>query len=97
VEARSYLDRMQNITRKTVTPIYQFPNATLTQAVLQGSDLYVLDSGNQQVYRITLTSDGMGVVQGSYTPIPAMRRSGKVLNFDESDLIDIAWADNGAP
>jgi hypothetical protein len=58
--------------------------------------MYVLDSANQQVYRITLATDGMSVVSGSYTPIPAMRRSGKVVNFDISDLIDIAWADNGA-
>ena len=95
-EARSVLDRTQDITRTTMTPIYAFPNAMLTQAVLQGEDMYVLDSGNQQVYRITLASDGMSVVAGSYTPIPAMRRSGKVINFDVGDLIDIAWADNGA-
>ncbi|MEO8397372.1 MAG: hypothetical protein ABI700_30525, partial [Chloroflexota bacterium] len=95
-EARSVLDRTQDITRTPMTPIYAFPNATLTKAVLQGEDMYVLDSGNQQVYRITLATDGMSVVPGSYTPIPAMRRSGKVINFDVSDMIDIAWADNGA-
>ena len=95
-EARGVLDRTQDITRTPMTPIYAFPNATLTKAVLQGEDMYVLDSGNQQVYRITLATDGMSVVQGSYTPIPSMRRSGKVINFDVGDLIDIAWADNGA-
>ena len=95
-EARGVLDRTQDITRTQMTPIYAFPNATLTKAVLQGEDMYVLDSGNQQVYRITLATDGMSVLPGSYTPIPSMRRSGKVINFDVSDLIDIAWADNGA-
>ncbi len=95
-EARSILDRLQTITRRDMTVIYSFPNAQLSQVVLQGEDMYVLDSANQQVYRITLTTDGMGVVADSYTPIPAMRRSGKVINFDVGDLIDIAWADNGA-
>lgn len=95
-EAQGWLDQMQQVERRTITPIYNFPNAMLTQAVLQGEDMYVLDSANQQVYRITLTTDGWGVVPGSYTPIPAMRRSGKVINFDITDMIDIAWADNGA-
>ncbi|MCC6803536.1 MAG: hypothetical protein IT319_11690, partial [Anaerolineae bacterium] len=95
-EAQAQLDQMQLVSRRTITPIYNFPNATLTKAILQGEDMYVLDSANQQVYRITLTSDGWGVSPGSYTPIPAMRRSGKVINFDVGDLIDIAWADNGA-
>ena len=96
VEARGALDQMQNITRRAMTPIYTFPNAMLTQVVLQGLDMYVLDSANQQVYRVSLATDGMSVAPGSYAPIPAMRRSGKVVNFDVSDLIDIAWADNGA-
>ncbi len=95
-EARSFLDRLQNISRHTTSVIYSFPNANLTQAVLQTPDMYVLDSANQQVYRITLSTDGMSVLPNSYTPIPAMRRSGKVINFDVGDLIDIAWADNGA-
>ena len=95
-EAHSVLDRLQNITRRTITPIYAFPNATLTHAVLQGEDMYVLDSANQQVYRVTLAPDGMSVVPGSYTPIAEMRRSAKVVNFDIGDIIDIAWADNGA-
>jgi hypothetical protein len=95
-EAQGVLDRAQDITRTDMTPIYAFPNAMLTKAILHGEDMYVLDSNNQQVYRITLATDGMSVVQGSYAPIPAMRRSGKVINFDVADLIDIAWAENGA-
>ncbi len=47
-----------------MTVIYSFPNAQLSQVVLQGEDMYVLDSANQQVYRITLTTDGMGAVPG---------------------------------
>lgn len=96
-EAQAQLDQMQLVSRRTITPIYTFPaSSLLTQAILQGEDMYVLDSANQQVYRVTLTTDGWGVVPGSYTPIPAMRRSGKVINYDVGDLIDIAWADNGA-
>ncbi|MEP7292806.1 MAG: hypothetical protein ABI835_13570 [Chloroflexota bacterium] len=95
-EARGVLDRLQNVSRRGTSVIYQFPSASLTQAVLQGEDMYVLDSANEQVYRITLTANGMGVAEGSYTPIPAMRRNGRVINFDVANLIDIAWADNGA-
>lgn len=95
-EARSNLDQLQNVERRTLTPLYPFPNAQLTDAVLQGEDMYLLDSNNQQVYRITLTEDGMNVVDNSYTPIPAMRRGGRVINFDVGDLVDIAWADVGS-
>ncbi|MBL8132512.1 MAG: hypothetical protein JNL42_11695 [Anaerolineae bacterium] len=95
-EARSVLDRLQNIARRAQTPIYAFPNAQLTDVVLQGDDMYVLDSNNQQVYRVALTEDGLGVLAGSYEPIPAMRRGGRVINFDVGTLVDIAWADNGA-
>lgn len=95
-EARTVLDRLQNVARRGTTIVYSFPSASLTQAVLQGADMYVLDSANQQVYRITLSSDGTSVVEGSYTPIPAMRRTGRVINFDVANIIDIAWADNGA-
>ncbi|MBK8027717.1 MAG: hypothetical protein IPK19_41640 [Chloroflexi bacterium] len=95
-EARSVLDTLQNITRRNPTPLYAFPNAQLTEIVLQGDDVYVLDSNNQQVYRVALTEDGLGVVAGSYEPIPAMRRGGRVINFDVGTLVDIAWADNGA-
>ena len=95
-EARAILDRLQNIARRDLTPIYAFPNAQLTEIVLQGDDLYTLDSNNQQVYHIALTEDGLGAVAGSYEPIPAMRRGGRVINFDIGDLVDIAWAENGA-
>jgi len=95
-EARSILDRLQNIARRPPTPIYAFQNAQLTDVVLQGDDMYVLDSNNQQVYRITLTEDGLATMPGSYAPIPAMRRSGRVVNFDVGALVDIAWAENGA-
>lgn len=95
-EARSILDRLQNIARRTLTPIYAFPNANLTEIVLQGDDLYTLDANNQQVYRIALTENGLAAVAGSYEPIPAMRRGGRVINFDIGDLVDIAWAENGA-
>lgn len=95
-EARSVLDRLQNVTRRVQTAIYSFPNAQLTEVVLQGDDMYVLDANNQQVYRIALAEDGMSAVAGSYQPIPAMRRGGRVINFDVGDLVDIAWADNGA-
>ncbi len=44
-EARTVLDRLETITRRNLTLIYAFPNATLSQAVLQGEDMYVLELG----------------------------------------------------
>ncbi|MBE2271676.1 MAG: hypothetical protein IAE80_25810 [Anaerolinea sp.] len=94
-EARTIIDRLLNIERRSVTVVEAFTNADLTQIVIQGEDVYVLDSRNQQVYRLTLASGGMSLVPGTRTPIQAMRRSGSVLQYTVGNLIDVAWAEDG--
>lgn len=94
-EARTIIDRLLAVERRSVTVLDTFRNADLSQIVVQGEDVYVLDSGNQLVYRLTLADDGMSIVPDSRTPIQAMRRSGAVLQYTVGSLIDIAWAEDG--
>lgn len=95
-EGRGVIDALLQIERRVVRPIDALPSATLTRIVLQGEDLYVLDDANDQVYRLTLSSDGLSLVPGTRQPIPAMRRGGIVSQFTVGELIDIAWADDGS-
>jgi hypothetical protein len=68
----------------------------LTSAVLRGEDLYVLDDGNEQVYRITLSENGLGMLANSRQPIATMRRGATVGQYTVGDLLDITWAENGS-
>ena len=95
-EGRAFLDRQLLVDRRQVQVVDAFTNADLTRIVLQGDDIYVLDSRNQQVYRVTLGDDGMSAAPGTRTPIQAMRRSGQVIQFTVGELVDIAWAESGA-
>lgn len=95
-ESQTVIDALLAIERRPTTIIDALPSASLTDVVLQTDDLYVLDNANDQVYRMTLTPDGNAIVAGSRQPIQAMRRGGIVDQFTMSDLIDIAWASDGA-
>lgn len=61
--------------------------------MLQGLDVYVLDSANQLVYRVTLASDGRRVVPDTTAPISVMRRGASIGEFRVGDLVDIAWSE----
>lgn len=92
-DAQSVIDALGQIDRRQLQLIESFPNAMLTRVVLQGLDLYVLDSQNQRVYRVSLTSDGRTAVADSTTPIAAMRRGAVVGSSRVGDIIDIAWSE----
>jgi hypothetical protein len=95
-ESKAVIDALLIIERRPTIILDALPSATLTDAVLQIDNLYVLDNANDQVYRLTLTPDGRAVVVNSRQPIQAMRRGGIVDQFTVGDLIDIAWASDGA-
>jgi hypothetical protein len=82
------------VERRQTHLIASFQNAVLNQVVLQGLDLYVLDSQNQQVHKISLTEDGRGGVQSTKLAIPLMRINASVSEFRVSELVDIAWAED---
>ncbi|MBZ0275838.1 MAG: hypothetical protein K8I60_06820, partial [Anaerolineae bacterium] len=95
-QAQTVIDGLSSVERRETTVLKSFRNAVLTQAVLSGLDLYLLDSQNEQVYRITLTSDGRGVVPSAQEFIPAMRRSATIGQYHVGSLIDIAWSEDDA-
>jgi hypothetical protein len=95
-EAQGVTDSLLAIERRDTGVIDSLPSAILTRVVLQGEDLYVLDDGNDIVYRVALTPDGRNALAGTRQPIAAMRRGGIVNQFEVGDIIDIAWADNDA-
>ncbi|MBE2183385.1 MAG: hypothetical protein IAE89_08155 [Anaerolineae bacterium] len=95
-EAQQVTDALVGIDRRQTTVVDALPSAVLTRAVLQGEDLYVLDDGNDIVYRLTLNPNGLSVASGTRQAINAMRRGGTVNQFAVSDILDIAWADDDA-
>jgi len=95
-ESQIIIDRLMVISRRDTAIVASFPQAGLTRAVLQGQDLFVLDDGNDQVYRITLTPDGMGMEPNTRQALAYMRRNVQIDEYQVGDLIDIAWAEDGS-
>ncbi len=95
-EGQTIVDRINDIERREIFVIEAFPNAILTDIVLRGDDLYVLDSGNQQVYRITLNDSGLGIVPGSRQPIATMRRGANVDLYTLDSLVGLTWSEDGS-
>jgi hypothetical protein len=93
-DARTVIDALLSIERRLIAPIDRLPSATLTRAVLQGEDLYVLDDGNDLVYRISLPTEALE--GATHAAIPGMRRQGTVNQFTVGDIFDIAWTDDGS-
>ena len=93
-EARTVIDALLSIERREMNVLDTFPNANLSRVVLQGEDLYVLDDGNDQVYRVTLGTDGLTIARRQ-EPIPNMRRNASVQQFTIGDVVDIAWSERG--
>ena len=95
-EGQSIVDRINDIERREIFVIEAFPNAILTDVVLRGDDLYVLDSANQQIYRITLNESGLGIVPGSRQPIATMRRGAQVDLYTIDTLVGLTWSEDGS-
>lgn len=95
-EGQAVIDQLNQIKRREAAIVESFPNATLTSAVLRGEDLYVLDNGNDQVYRISLAEDGLSMVPNTRQPIATMRRGATVGQYTVGDLLDITWSEDGS-
>lgn len=95
-EGQAIVDRLNDIERREIFVVEAFPNAILTDVVLRGDDLYVLDSANQQVYRITLNESGLGIVPGSRQPVATMRRGAQVDLFTIDTLVGLTWSEDGS-
>lgn len=88
-EGQGMLDRIDQITRREATPLISFPQAQLTQIIMQGSLLYVLDGANSQVYRVQLGGNGMSV--SAQAPIGNMRRGAVVSGYTVTDIFAIGY------
>ncbi len=95
-EGQEVIDQLNQIKRREAAIVESFPNATLTSAVLRGEDLYLLDDGNDQVYRISLAEDGLSMVSNTRQPIATMRRGAAVGQYTVGDLLDITWSEDGS-
>jgi hypothetical protein len=95
-EARFVIDQLSMITRRDTVTVASFPQAGLTRGVLQGQDMYVLDDGNDMVYRITLNPDGISMAPNTRQALAFMRRGVQIEGFTVGDLVDIAWAEDGS-
>lgn len=95
-EAQAIIDQLMVITRRDTPIVASFPQAGLARGILQGQDMYVLDDGNDQVYRITLNPDGLSMAPNTRQALAFMRRNVPINEFQVGDLIDIAWAEDGS-
>ncbi len=95
-EGQNVVDSLLNINRREVSVLASFPSARLTEVVLRGLNMYVLDDANDIVYEYQLESDGRRIVPNTQVPIANMRRGATVNQFTVGDIIGIAWAEDGS-
>lgn len=92
-EGQSIIDAINRITRREAIPIISFPNATLSQIVLQGNNLFVLDTANGIVYNAQLAPDGRSASSNVGQPITGLSTGGSVDGFTMGTVIGIAYDD----
>jgi hypothetical protein len=93
-EAQSVIDVLFKVERRDAKLLVSFTNAVLTKIVLQGLDIYALDSQNSGVYRVTLGTDGTKIAPNSQILLPVMHIGATVGQFRVGKLIDIAWSED---
>jgi len=78
-----------------ITPLYTFTAAGATpgRVVGDGFNLYVLDKGEQKVYKFVLNPQGNGILTGGDSVL--LRKGDQVGGAVIGDLIDIAWIPAG--
>ena len=95
-EAQQVVDSLLNISRRDSEILVSFPSAHLTQAVLRGVNMYVLDGANSIVYEFQISPNGKGIISNTKTPISNMRQGAPVDQFTLDEIVDIAWAEDGS-
>ena len=90
-EGQRILDQVKDISRRSAIPIATLLDAEIGRLVLQGLDLYALDTKGQIVYRIQVGADGVSA--GTAQPIPSMRQGTTVDGLTIGPLFDIAFDD----
>lgn len=89
-EAQMNIDGLNQISRREALVVTPVRGAVLSEIVLQGSDLYVLDGENSQVYRVALASDGKRAASAPQ-PIPSMRRNALIGQAVVGEIVGITF------
>jgi len=90
-EGQEVVDALNNISRRGANVVATFPNANISDLILQGLDLYALDDNSNLVYRVQM--DGSGQNSGLGQPIANMRQGATVSGLALGDIIDISFDD----
>ena len=96
-QVRDELDSYDHVTRVALTPMREYPQGTVLRGpIIQGLNLYVIDTSNDILYREDLDQNGTTFVNQAPQIIA---RRGDVLNSQPvGGLIDLAWmTDGGTP
>ncbi len=94
-DAQNYLDYYDDIVRRNLKLLHEFPNdAELIGPILHsnGVDLYTLDRKNDVIYHDTLNERGDDLTSSNDQPV---RRGQAIGVYTVGDLIDIEWLPNG--
>ena len=89
-EGLDVVDRLRNIERRPLISIAGLPNANLTSLVLQGLDMYALDTNNSLVYRWQLAPDGVTLATNPQ-PLISIRKEASVDGLVMGDILDITY------
>lgn len=92
-EGQEVIDRINIIQRREARVMESLPGAVFSRIIVQGTDVYVLDSARNAVYHALLASDGRSFAQ-RLEPILDMRQGATVQGFPIDSLIDITFSQN---
>jgi hypothetical protein len=89
-EGQDVVDRIRNIERRPLNPIAVLPNAQIKSLILQGLDMYALDTRNNLVYRWQISTEG-GTAATQPLPITSLRQGATVDGLTMGEILDIAY------
>ncbi len=91
-EAQTLIDTINKVKRREAIPLINFEDASISRMRIQGTDLFALDSRNDQVYHIRLSDDGRQPLQDE--PVAKMRLGANHQGFTIGQITDIAFDDH---
>ena len=90
-EGQGVVDQLSQITRRDALMLDNLQDAQFTRLILQGLDLYVLDSSRHRVYTTTLNPDGVSLTR-KLLAVLEMNRGTTVDGYPIGDFIDIGFS-----
>ncbi|QPC83210.1 hypothetical protein G4Y79_02205 [Phototrophicus methaneseepsis] len=90
-EAQDTLDRINQVSRREAKPVAVIPGATIERMILQGTDLYVLDSALDTIYRVQLNTNGDEAI--AQNPVTSMRAGAAVSGLIVGELVDMTLSE----